>query len=675
LIELDRWKKLGHLWERSTGGSDVAARPSPDAVGGDWPAAPRAAGVDAATAWFTEGLRNSELPRFLFLIGGPGAGKSHAAAQVVEGLRPLDSINPLAQRTYKYQSATRQLVVVNDATIQSEQFLSAPLAREIDDAVTSESLFLACVNRGILVEEMVQLQRDLGDNTDTAGFALVSWLHSPFDQDSIQSHDQTWTVKQVGPETPFLKQGELLAAEGIVAEIIVVYVDVNSLYEPLPMVSITPGEFADIQSSPYKVTKFQDRMASDCESSPAGTLFKAAISALTSSSSVGEGFPDDPFSANVDSMTNNLIRRGILSVLRASEIVSGQRMTFREIWGSFSRCVIGGVHLELTPDELREFVGSHQADEGESPRQQFERMKGLAQYRFSEALFGSSSESGEIARDPILRLTRLVDPAVDAIPGNVNDASDNFGWASPITDAFSGGAGTHSPLSSLLHLTEEYSGFHQAVTDFDHRLDSAYVGALSPASDLTERERNAATAWYGTYLTRLFALSHGIPAYRREVSVWTLAWAMAPNIPNALEEQIKTLLKPIRNPERGTGVPLFPVFDSRTNPIQGDVARPRIAIRSDDVAIQTKTLADSLFVSVKENGRPDVSMLLDFAMVREAMACADGFAGATELSEATSPRLERFRAARLVPGDQMDSSNYRLVDGASDFPITVGAGQ
>lgn len=664
------WQELGRIWQRSTGGSDVAARPVPDAARDDWPTVPRAAGVDAAAIWLKEGLSDSGVPRLLFLVGGPGAGKSHAAAQVIEGLEPLDPESPLAQRTYSYQSATRRLVVVNDATIQSDDFQNAPLAREIDDAVGSGALLLACVNRGILVEEVAQLRRRPVQNADSAGRAVVAWLHSPNPQ-VTPPHDQRWTVKQAGLETPFLQQGELLDEDSIIAEIIVVFVDVNSLYESSPDVSI--GDYADVQSGQYKVTKFQDRGLAESASTPAGMVFTEAILPFEDALGAEHEFLDDPFSANVESLSNEAVRRGVLSILRASEIVSGQRMTFREVWGSLSRCIIGGAHLQVAPDDLYDLVSSRQASDFESAHQRFERMKGLAQYRFTEALFGSGLDFSEVARDPVLRLTSLVDPVIDAIPGNVSDDSENFGWASSITDAFSGSSATASPLESLLSLSGEASGFRQIVTNFDRRLDSAFLETVGVNSGLKERDRQEATAWYGSYLTRLFAVSYGIPAYRREVSIWTLAWNMAPNIPNALEEQLKTLLKPIRNPEKGTGVPIFPVFDSRTNPIQGDVARPRLAIRSDDVATQTSVTADSIFVTVKESGRPDVSMLLDFAMVREAMACADGFAGATELSEATSPRLERFRATRLVPGNRMDTSNYRLVDGAADFPITVQA--
>jgi hypothetical protein len=153
--------------------------------------------------------------------------------------------------------------------------------------------------------------------------------------------------------------------------------------------------------------------------------------------------------------------------------------------------------------------------------------------------------------------------------------------------------------------------------------------------------------------------------------VWTSAWRLSPNLPKALEEQLTTLLKPVRYPEKGGGMPLFPIFESRTNPVRGDQSVPKLAIRSEVGKITSETDSDSVFVAVGGVGSQPIRMLLDFAMVREAMACAHGHVGATELSDTTSPRLERFRAARLVPGKKASTSDYRVVSSNDDAPLAV----
>src|SRR5690554_6609663 len=116
----------------------------------DWPTVPRAAGGDEASAWLKEGMTREGLPRLLFLIGGPGAGKSHAASHVLSGLEALEAESGLAQRTYKYALGSRGLTIVNDATIGSDEFPTSPLSKEIDAAISEGDNLLACVNRGVV---------------------------------------------------------------------------------------------------------------------------------------------------------------------------------------------------------------------------------------------------------------------------------------------------------------------------------------------------------------------------------------------------------------------------------------------------------------------------------------------------------------------------------------------
>lgn len=662
------WTELGRFWDRSTGGRDVAANLSP-ADHSAWPTAPRASGIDEAVAWLKSDLGDSQIPRLVYLVGGPGAGKSHAAASVVAGLTALGKPSILADRTYLYEhpKSSIKFVVVNDATISSEEFVDAPLTAETVAAVAHGARFLGCVNRGILVEELADLRKLGVGSHESAGAATIEWLHRSTYTEDATAAAEDWTIKSVPGGEPYFRVGSLYEGNGIRAHVVAVYVDVNSLLEKAPTVSLVTNEDDELAvvASSYAVSEFARRMTSDSFASPADSLFDDVVGDLRQAPTTSL---IDPFVANVESLRLPAARRGITSILRAAEIVASQRLTYREMWGALSRCLIGAAHTKFNSDELEAFVISKQPDLSDDESQRFAKIRALAEFRFSQAIFGSLETGNELERDPLLRVTHLVDPARDAIPGHLTDPSD-LGWASPVADAFSGDVGADSPLETLCLMSGSDSHFVPILTEFDRGLDSAFMAYVDKAS---ERDRQEASAWYGAYLIRLYAIAHGIPAFRREITAWTAAWRLATNLPTTLRAQLTTLLKPARYPEKGGGIPLYPIFESRTNPIRGDQAAAKLAISSEVGNITSETDSDSLFVVI---GAPNVQptrMLLDFAMVREAMASSSGHAGATELTATTSPRLERFRAARLVPSKQSGLSDYRIVTAASDSVLTVG---
>jgi hypothetical protein len=659
---------LARFWERSTGGRDVAANLIASAHSA-WPIAPRAAGMDAAIDWLRGGLEASELPRYLFLVGGPGAGKSHAAASVVRGLDAMDAESLLASRKYEYALGDSRLVVINDATISSDEYDLAPLSNELDASVRDRNYFMACVNRGILVEEAANLRRARAGLPPTPGSAIVEWLHSRASTVTRNTANECWVVEDAAGAQAYFRGGVLFDGKEEVAHLIAVYVDVNSLFEAAPVVLIESDVDLDIAADPYRVIDFAERMRDFSLSSPAGDLIAEVASMLQPSDQLGI---IDPFSANASSLAAASTRAGVLSILRAAEIVSSQRMTYRELWGALSRCVIGDAYIRCNSDELGQFVLASQPAYDDSPAERFHKIRALAEFRMSQSLFGTTMDPAEIQRDPVLRLTHLVDPVRDAIPGYLDD-HQKFGWASPVTDSFSSDAGNDSPLGTLLMSSHVGSTFAGIVTDFDRILDASYVAFVLTV--ISDRERQEVSAWYGGYLTRLYALSNGIPAFRSEVETWTSAWRLSKNLPKKLEEQLTTLLRPLRYPEKSGGAPLFPIFESRTNPVRGDQPIPKIAVRSEIGKITSRTESDSIFVEVAIPDREPTRMLLDFAMVREALACSHGHVGATELSETTSPRLERFRSMRLVPRNNSDTSDYRLVLAADDVTISVEAKQ
>lgn len=663
------WQVLGRLWDKATGGSDVAARPS---VKTDdlWPTAPRPPGVEEGCRWIREGLETSTAePRMLFLVGGPGAGKSHAAAETVASLRERSPRGDgLAHRTYRYQAADRDLLLVNDATIGSDAQEQPPLITDINEAVSTGSHVLACVNRGILVEESSRTREAPGSGG--AGEAAVRWLHGETDQPGAE-----WTIDTDTSQRSYFRSGRIIRSGRPVARVLAVFVDVCSLLERSPQVVLAQPspDRLEVRAEAYSIGDFSERTTSDPSSTPAGALLTEVLEVIgtaTPPDSIDPRF--NPVLANQQSLSNPRVRSNLLSVLRASEIASTQRMTYREVWGAITRCLVGETPELVGPTELEHYLSLLQPSSVDAI-DRFNELRRLAALRYAQALFGASGQGGVPAsdphRNPITKLTHVVDPVRDSIPGRF-DGSWNSGWATPLADAFAGTVSPGSPLKALLLELDHDDAFPSAVTSFDEEVDRAFVEATQHPL-LSDGDRYAFIAWYGGYLMRLYATANGIPAYRREVAAWTRAWYMAPDI-TEFESRLRTLLRPLRMPGKSGSPSLIPLFDSRTNPIMGNPSHPKLALRADDFDIETSTDSDSLFLHLTEKGREVAQISLDFALMREALACEAGHSGVTELSDATSPRLERFRAARLVPGQLQETRHYTVVSGKEEYALVVG---
>ncbi|WP_227926795.1 hypothetical protein [Arthrobacter sp. zg-Y40] len=660
---VDYWGALRELWSRSTGGSDVAARPS-DSVESFWPTAPRAAGVDEATEWFSDGLRNGGLPRMLFLIGGPGAGKSHAAAAVVSEWQESNARNDgLAHRTYEYAvgpSRNSRLVVINDATIRNHGQEHGSLIVDASNAAREGANLLACVNRGILVEESTGRLTESEDSE--AGACLLAWLHTGKYPEGL------WRISP-NIEKDYLKAGTLTEGGAPRAEILAVYLDTCSMMEASPEVQITQSETSTprIQAKGYAVQDYLER-ATQPRETPAGILFSAVACILQQAKerSADTGLVD-PIAANIEALGQPRLRTNLMSILRGAEIASTQRMTFRELWGAITRSFIGELPSRISQDELPSFLRENQPDATADAQSQFNSYRRLAELRYTQSIFGAR-EPYEPLSNPITRLTHIVDPTKDARPGYF-DGSWDTGWATPVSDAFTGYMTDGSPIASLESTLPDGDSFRAAITSFDRALDASFV-ALVGEPTVSDAARYDAISWYGDYLTRLYAVANGIPAFRAEIVLWTQTWDQAPVVPDQLDARLRTLLRPSSRPGEYGASSMIPVFDSRTNPIRGTQVQPKLALKLGDIAMDTAAASDSVVLHLSEHAQRVASIALDFSLIREALASNDGYAGVTELTDATSPRLERFRAARLVPA-QLAGAHYSVVTNDEESNLSV----
>lgn len=637
---VDRVGAFALVWGKATGGRSVAIDPHlKDAA--VFTVAP-APGVQEACDWLRRGLTEQSSQRMVFLVGGPGGGKSHALAEMTADLDQDDAEDTgLAQRKYHFRFGESRLAVVNDASIRSADDRH-PLADDVDAAVQASDFFLGCVNRGILVEEAHALAGD------SAGASVVRWLAE------IDGGPTAFPVERT-ERGPILARTALQLADRSV-EVVAVYVDHCSLFELRPQVD------EELRVQPYKIKRLKQRSATETLDMPAGALLRTVVGHLPETEKpVAPAV--DPVDANVSSLQSIAVQRGLLTLLRSSEAVSGSRMTFREVWGAILRALAGDLPQDTDPDALTSIFAPLDPDLSAIAR--FKELQSRARFRASQAIVGAGIPPETCAADPVLRMTRLIDPVLDAVPGSLADSG--FGWASPVLDAFSGLITAVSPLETILESIADDDPFREAVTDFDKALDAAFVAVTQPEC-VDDRARRDIVAWYGDYLCRLYALSNGVSAFRQEVSVW---FDTRSSLPSAVKTELKTLLRPSRDPNDPQSGYVLPLLSSRTVPITGPSAEPQLVLQGeDDVQLDLDFRGDAVTVNMRELGTPVGEIELDFALIRTAQSCASQRLGVTEQAARVSPRVERFRAKRLIP-DRIADSEFRLVAGQDLTDIYV----
>ncbi|MHA3838151.1 hypothetical protein ACXR8F_20735 [Terrabacter sp. AAH1] len=636
---------LYDLWDLGTGGSDVAA--SPD-TSSNVPHAPTPAAVDQAASWLQQALAGeTKNRRMLFLVGGPGGGKSFVASRITGSLERLDGRKDgLAHREYSFMSPGGELILINDATIPPEERsgrAGSTLSADIQKSLNRH--LLACVNRGVLVDELS------AEDRASAGSMVSSWLRG---EESEEPEGLPWSRLTVIAKSEYLRQATLVSG-GSTIELMAVYVDVCSLLEPVPDCNLRASGLLD--GEPYKLRGFESK--SNRLDTPAGELLSSVVDHL----SWPAEFEYDPIAANLQTLSQERPRNGLLTILRSGEILTSQRLTFRELWGAIARCVAGSLPETMPPEHLVEWILTNTPDSLDDPRTAFEKVRRLAAVRFWQALFGEPAEAA--TRHPVLRLTASADPARDMIPGKPDDQGD--GWATPVTEAFSSAELGDSPLQTLL-LSAGTPQLEEAVTAFDRLLDDRYVEAMHHSTD--SRWSSEATAWYGTYLTRMLAVCLGYPAFKADVSSWVEAWRLSPGLPEVLRNRLETLISPPRDPETSSHRSQVPLFAARAEAIRGRPDSPVLALDVEDIDLETHRDGETLLLRISRKGEEVGVVQLDLNLVREAMACAGGWVGMTDATDSTVPRLERFRSLQLLASHR-GASSIRIVTPIHEYQVTV----
>ena len=676
---------LGLLTTRAFAGEDVAASglsaTSEFFVNGSPPA-----GASVAVSWFKDKIENRQADNkryMLFLVGAPGNGKSYIAGNVRHGLSEIGA-SPANRHARKYEfhcSNGRKLVVVNDATIPEKNnlnlYIKFALTQNIESSIDTGDLLMVNVNRGILHQELH------GDSTFRIGRLIIEWLDSSREALNLDNRDLgDWVLDDKGDKTKGSLRSAMIVnkASGLEICLLAVHIDRYSMFEVQPQFkefTETTTGFPSEQSE-YRVKQFDQRSSQYCEATPAGGLLKSFFdsSNFPEPSQEREDFVN-PFASNLENFSKQSFVAGFQNILRAAELVSAIKVTYRELWGAISLAMIGN-RSENVGNNLGSWLEANQPSQ-EPPRQRLSDFMGLANFRTHQTIFGAPQTGIDIeqkrGKTPITDMTSAIDPAIDAVLGEVSltHQTTGNGWANPVLDAFQSQAEGESILQSLKDLLDATNDIAAgSITKFDICLDQEITKSLDGSSTwLTDGEKRFVLAWYGEYLTRLYALSHGIPAFKSEIKVMTdtLNRAQArSNLSLPTQEAIRTLLLPYYGLDPANRPVFLPLYSSRIVPIVERTEVPKLVLQA---AAQLEFRVDTVGDLIEVELWSDVcvgKLVLDFPLLREALASVGNYAGYTELAASLTPRIERFRSAMLKSGKP--NNGYFVVNGPSVVEIS-----
>lgn len=647
------WTRLGYLWNVATGGPEVAARP--DADFSSLPEADTPPGISEATEWFLRTSDNPDQRKFLFLVGGPGAGKSHATRKIVRELEPTEHLtDELAHRRYDYKGPHSIVTLINDATIPSQKYSQAPLLQEVDESIRMDTDLVVCVNRGILVEELIESNQV----TPTVGTKILEWVKDGPTEDQNDKYVETTA------HADYLRQGCIPLADGKKIQIIAVFADVCSLLEARP--NITGLGTDGVVLEPYSIRTEGTPDSAPGHVSIAGSLLNKVLAYI--------GMPEknrdwDPIAANLHLLSDPRIQKSWVNTLRASEVASGFKYTFRELWGAIARTIVGELPHRIERTELEQYVETLNPYTNDTDAAQPEDIIRIADLRWTQNIYGAggraSTDRSLFDSDPVLRLTHIVDPMKDALPGA--PWASKFGWFDPVAEAVLGATEGLNPFETITELANESGVTADPIiaSKFDDGVIREFQRILS-SRDLDEQKKSYCRNWYAAYLGRAFASSHNVTGFREATDIWINACELSPTIPTQLKHGLDVLLRPKSDPSSRRATTLIPLFESRTIPIVGKGPTSRLARLLPGFKMKTERVGEVLELILIEDETEKARMIIDFALIREALAAAEDFAGLTEMSEQTSPRLERFRSAQLQPQSMRDADIHIVGNQLSD---------
>lgn len=615
---------VGLLHRRGFGGKHAAVKPGDEQLPPHLRSDPPA-GVESARSELASRLMNPRTGRSLwvFMVGGPGNGKSHQLGELLSGIgAPLPPHGALASRALpELNEPGGSFRAINDATIRPVPTpIGGHLAHELLDTLSRSkrkpSHLWVNINRGVLIEERALAAREA---SDARAAQILDWLlgrgGSPEHIDDASDHSVGSHVRRA-------------VLDG--------HIDLYAI--ALDQVSLLQGTRAD--GSPDPLSGLGEQLGV----SPAKRLLENLVSpARFEDAGCAECVARRlcPFLANAQTIRGRA-GAGLLTLCRASEVATGQLLSYRDLWAVFATAILGrGIEAFSSAGgpcgwsiEASTKVESNDADPEPVVSLQLQRLQ-YAMFRMEvpSPFLGRRYRQSAVGASASVDRLSIVDPAIDA----------GSGWATSVTDALSGAALGRSPLERLGAVG---GALHGAVTEIDLEferriLDFGVVGAGARAIHMRV---------LGLGLYRLAGMLGAHVAFRRELEEMLDLARLA----QVGENPATPLANAIRRVVLGTGTELLlPLIAPRVHvheiPAGTIVARvaysgpnaPQVLFRSEGTHV-------SACLPFGDREDHEVRVPVDLSLAREALA-RDGQGGFTEASASTSPRIERFRAALLSP--------------------------
>ena len=631
------------LQKRAFGGEDVAARPG--AEDDDWwPKGSLLPGVRELIDDFVARTKEAEGLHLVFLLGGAGNGKSFAARELARELGFSPSTDDsLAHRIYRVERDNASVALLNDATIASHQDYegrqSVALASDIErwwsESAARPLAAFCCVNRGIVIDELKSLAEDAKGIGELAQ-AILEWLASP----GLDIAARIGAEIEAGPGLslgPHYRE-QLFRLQGRLVRLSALSVDVCSLLEL------------------------------DDGVSRAGSLFKEIVARCRDDALAR---PEDcPIRANVQQwLPPNSIMRWE-DILAHSEIASGRLHSYRDVWGLAALTLLGPRFA--TADVSRSLLEHVDicleiARNTSSPPERLQALLELSHFRLHNALFRSPVPSGREALPSYPPTTpahlglALIDPSA---------------WGSPdsrkVEEAMQGIALGQLPSESL----QAQGLLGSSWFLFDANLEKSVVEFVGQDGCPDSQRRNL-ISWLGGYLTRLVGVCNGRLGNGAVIDQWKHCFNTSKHgparLPIELEKAVRSLIFPQSDLAPRDSI-LVPAFAARVEPLRlsNDAPRPTLAevVPHNAVNLQVRRQGIKLVLECILIGQstPIGQLVLDFPLLREALACRGPRAGQTESTAHVEPRIERCRAGCLAA---IPSSQRKLVVVSGGIPVEL----
>lgn len=653
------------IQDRAFGGREVAVSPnSASSEKGPWPDGPSVPGVDSALGRLTEAcLVRGAKPRFVFLVGGAGNGKSFMANRTVRavGARPYEMLSTFAKRSYLYSTpADASLRVVNDATIPADGDDPATLAEEIASSLDSGQHLLACVNRGVLISELQS--RHERDGQPVVVVELLRRLLTESSGEAFESGD--WKLLPGASVSSSTLDFELVSGAGVSVTVEAVFMDSLSLLEAIPNDGTVEVEAVSSIRPILDNRRYRPRNAA----------FEKPLSKLCEvfSANMIDGWPAgdlDPVLANVTQLKEDRLADAWARCVRGAEIIDGSNLSYRDLWG-LSTLSLVGPSADGDLSRLSSWV-IQKRREHQSATSDLERCRALvslAQFRCHVTLYGGLPMGlplGAIAWDGVppaneaTAAMRLADPLLDLDPGISRDV---FAVLSYLQEG--------RPVGQRLLELDERIG--SAWSPLETELDVTIAKVVDPMARVHERfNRSELLAWYTQYVVRLVALSMGRPAFAEVLTEWQRLKVRADNGEHQPNPILRSLMEVIL-PRSGSddvleASSLMPILKPRVVSLGTSQRHVAMRVKPQDYPIDVISRGEKLIVRLGSGSDVPAETSLDFHLLREALSRKEG-QGFTDSLRHVEPRLERLRARILAM--QLHGSR-----GVGDIVFVVGDGR